>query len=285
MSSSNKNRLIFISVLLIGQALQSAGAAGCPISYTSGVAQFGAASGGLANPIGGPSECSLSPGVSAYNALALGGTEWQGTGVGGYGINSSSYYFKSGSGWWGYSVASMGMFYFPDLIITGGPASSVSGNVNVAYGGTAIGDGIPALQNVKWAVDILDLTGGTYASYFTDLYYTPNGPVLSAASGLLSNLPVNTPFALQVRTQWYHAGPAGGAPDISGEMFLQLMGDGVFTLPEGYTVNSSSAGIVDNVFSAAVVPIPAAVWLFTSALGLLAGVRGRLMTDSRSRQA
>ena len=276
MSSSTKTHLILLSVLLIGQALQSAGAAGCPINYISGVAQYGAASGGLANPIGLPSECSLSPGVSKNDSQSVGLTGWSGTGIGGYGINSSSYYFTIDSGWWGYSVASMGLFYFPDIVITGAPASTVSASVNVTYGGSAQGTYIPTTQNVKWAVDILDLSGNALTGYVGDLFYTPNGPVLSADSGAL-NLPVNTPFALQVRTQWFHAGPPFNSGLVTtGDMFLQLMGDGVLTLPEGYTVNSVSAGIVDNVFTAAVVPIPAAVWLFSSALGLLGWVTRRL---------
>jgi len=40
-----------------------------------------------------------------------------------------------------------------------------------------------------------------------------------------------------------------------------------------------------NSLSFSVVPVPAALWLFTSALGLLAGVRGRLIAGSRLEKA
>jgi len=251
-------------LLLLGHSLP-AHALGCPINYTSGVAQFGAASGGLANPIGLPEECALSPVSSMEAAGPLGGTYWQGTGTGGQGVNSTTYTFTLGSGWWGYSVASMGMFYFPDMIITGGAGPTVSAQLNVQYGGTATGF-VPTEQNVKWAVDILDLMGNTLASSFMDLYYTPNGPVLTATSGLLNNLPVGSPFALQVRTQWYQAGPPfGSGLTTYGDAFLGLLGTEVFALPAGYTLDSASAGIVSN----QLVPEPATALLLLSALALL----------------
>ncbi len=268
-----KTRLVVAlgtGLLLLGHAPEAHGV-GCPINYTSGVAQFGAGSGHLANPIGLPEECGLSPVSSTESAGPLGGTYWQGTGTGGQGVNSTSYTFTLGSGWWGYSVASMGMFYFPDLIITGGPGPTVSAQVNVQYGGTASGY-VPAQQNVKWAVDVLDLAGNTLANSFLDLYYTPNGPVLTATSQLLNNLPVGSPFALQVRTQWYQQGPPfGSGLTTNGDAFLQLLGPQVFALPAGYTLDSASAGIVNN----QLVPEPAVAALLLPALALLARRRRR----------
>ena len=138
--------------------------------------------------------------------------------------------------------------------------------MNVEFGGTATGY-VPATQNIKWAVDVLDLMGNTYSSYFTDLYYTPNGSTQSATSGLLGNIPVGTPFALQMRAQWYQAGPPSNSGLTTyGDGFVQFLASEVLGLPEGYTLNSESAGIENNVFTSSVVPLPSAIWLLGSGL-------------------
>lgn len=259
-------RIFAVALMAIGLVLPSlAAAAPCPIDTTSGLLQYGAASGGLATPISLPQLCDVAPLEVTASAGPLGGTYWQGTGRADPGVLSTDYVFTIGSGWWGYSVASMGTFFIPDLVITGGPDPVVAAAVNVAYGGAA-GGAVPSSQDVQWAVDFRDPAGNLLSSHLGTLSYAPNGPVQTASSPLLGNLPVGTPFSLQMRAQWFHQGGPGGGSTTSGTGFLELLAAEILSLPSGYTLSSSSAGIVDN----QLVPEPGTLVLLATTLAGLA---------------
>jgi hypothetical protein len=88
-------------------------------------------------------------------------------------------------------------------------------------------------------------------------------------------MPVDTPFALQMRAQWYHAGPPFNSGSTTyGDGYLSFLASEVLGLPEGYTLNSASGGIENNVLISSV-PLPASVWLFGAGLLGLTGFTRR----------
>ena len=149
---------LFAAVALLFLTLSNYAHA-CSIDHASSSPQFGAASNvNLGSPINGPTVCGGSP-VSATHSQSIGTTGWSGTGYGNLGSISSDYWFFSGSGWYGSAPASMGLFYIGDLMITGGPVSTINASVNAAYGGTAGNDFIPDTQSLAWAVKLFDESG------------------------------------------------------------------------------------------------------------------------------
>jgi len=262
MKSHILGKLLSVAALLV--LIPANNVQACVLDYTSS--------------LHAPSVCGSSP-VSAYNfAGPSGGSAWTGTGYGNLGSITSDYTYVVSSGFWGWHPASMGVFYLGDLIITGGPASEVNVSVNVAYGGTATAP-IPATQGLSWAVKLFDTADGDLiGAVTTGNSYTPNSGTQTATSSLLVDVPVGTTFSLEMSAQWYHAQGARFEGTTTGDMFIQFLSSEVFNLPDGYTLNSGSGGIEDNIWSSAV-PVPAAVWLFMGGIGLL-GWFGRRETGA-----
>jgi len=168
-----------------------------------------------------------------------------------------------------------------DFIITGpvGP-TSIPGSLNVrlksthslsgGYGGHG---GHASTVAVSVQVAQASYPFGTYGTTFGDYQYTNGGPYssgcLAGQAGssldvpitLATNFPVNVPFAVDLRVE---AGgtaygnsttnpgavdsDAGGVPtDPPGAgLWLEAVNGQVITLPEGYTLNAPSWGIVNN---------------------------------------
>jgi hypothetical protein len=177
------------------------------------------------------------------SAGPLGGTYWQGTAFGELGTARSTYTFTFSSGWWGWTPACMGLFFIPDISISGA-GDTVDLRVNVTFGGTA-SNASSAEQNVAWSVRLRTPDGNQLAFATHNSPYTLNGADVEASSNLLTNIPVGTPFSLEVAAQWTPAGPPGGQTN-NGTTNLSLRKLEVFALPEGYTANSESGDIVNN---------------------------------------
>lgn len=232
--------------------------------HTSGAVQARAASGSQNSTV----ECG-SPPVEVTNSLSSGGTYWTGTGRGLLGLNETDYTFHLEYGWWGFSVRTLAGFQLPGLIITGGPGPTVDVAVNVAFGGAASGY-VPASQNVRFDVQLWDPSGnGIGSGVNSTVSYVPNGPEQFATSPLILNVPVGTPFTLELTTTWFTEGPPfGSGLTTYGYGYVALLSTEVFALPPGYTVDAVSAGIVDNQIPQ-VSPVPSLAHGPRIALGLL----------------
>ena len=185
----------------------------------------------------------MEPVSAVASAGPLGGTYWEGTGFGERGTARSTYTFTFSSGWWGWTPASMGSFFIPSAIVSGA-GEAVDVRVNVAFGGTASNPDDTA-QSVAWSVTLRSPDGNQLAFATHSSPYTLNGAEVEASSNLLANIPVGTPFSLEVATQWVPAGPPGGQTN-NGMTYLSLRQLEVFALPEGYTANSEPGSIVNN---------------------------------------
>ena len=112
-----------------------------------------------------------------------------------------------------------------------------------------------------------------------DGLYTTNRP-----SDYWSELNTPTIMGLGLTVSSYAQAPDGSSystwdyGSTTGAFALSFPTDGspVFVLPEGYTANSISGNIVDNVWvGASAVPIPGALWLMGSGLAGLVGLGSR----------
>jgi hypothetical protein len=169
-----------------------------------------------------------------------------------------------------------------DIIITG-PGSTVSTQLSadlsgaissvLTSGGSAVGLTSASLQALGLGPAVGFGTGSTSGTTVDTMLMTA---VFSA--------PVNQAFAVKMTLRGTAsasafqpvgseiAGTASMLNDFSSTMSFTTSGP-VFDLPIGYTANSVDGNIVNNQF--AVIPIPPAVWLFGSALGLLGWLRRR----------
>lgn len=158
------------------------------------------------------------------------------------------------------TIVHSAFMHLGDVVISGGPAPTVNGTLNLFYGGDQIAC---AATNCYGGSEFwVRVNGGGYNTfdYVWGVYETGSVP--------LANLPVGTAFNLTLEFRGAHAALAftGGSQTWDG--FLQFLSSQVMTLPEGYTVNSAEGLIVDNQWAVAV-PVPAAGWLLGSALGAL----------------
>lgn len=223
--------------------------ADCPIDFTLNQVQYGAASGQLGFPINLPHECGTDPISATASAGPLGGTFWQGTGFGDLWQLSSGYTFTFNSGWWGWTPASMGLVFIPDLVISGaGPTVDV--RVNVTYGGSASNPNPGAMQNFAWSAELRTTDGNLLGSSLHNVTHSPNEPGLDATTNLLSGIPVGTPFTLTLRAQWVPVGPPGGQTN-NGATYLSLRQYPVLALPDGYTLDSELGDIAGNALGGA----------------------------------
>jgi hypothetical protein len=193
-----------------------------------------------------------------------------------------------------------------DFIISGPGSGTVLGSLNLDLQGgvnanTFLQNGERARAN--GSVSVFGTLVNNSNSFSGSMSQTStNGSVAGSQLGILSGydnsagmittpeflLPINTPFTLTLQLQTSASASADGR---SGDSLLPkvrlatgagtfnntltfAIGGQVFNLPAGYTINSASAGIVDNQY---VIPLPAAVWLFASGiLGLIGIARRKL---------
>jgi hypothetical protein len=155
-----KNTILSALYLVAVSALEVRAA--CPVDPTSSQVQYGAASGQLGFPISGAQECDTEPVSVTASAGPLGGTYWQGTAFGELGTARSTYTFTFSSGWWGWTPACMGLFFIPDISISGA-GDTVDLRVNVTFGGMA-SNPADAVQSVAWLVRLRTPDGNQLAS-------------------------------------------------------------------------------------------------------------------------
>ncbi len=122
--------------------------------------------------------------------------------------------------------------------------------------------------------------GGAFPEFYTTgIFQSVTGsPAGTTIDGIFSSpthtFATNTPFSVELSMEVV-ANAVGGSSAFA-DFFhtLTFSTDGpVFSLPPGFTVNSVDGGIVDN--HVAPVPLPAAIWMFGSAAGLLSLLRRR----------
>lgn len=244
MHSANHFRCVVQFAAMVAALSTLVARADCPIDLTLNQVQYGAASGQLAFPISLPQECDVAPVSRTASAGPLGGTFWQGTGYADLWQLSSSYTFTLGSGWWGWTPASGGVVFIPDMVISG-PGDSVDVRVNVTYGSTASNPNPATMQNIAWSAELRTTDGNLLGSSFHSREHASNEPGLDATTNLLPGIPVGTPFTLMLKAQWVPVGPLGGQTN-NGTTYLRLRQFPVLGLPDGYTVNSMLGNIGGN---------------------------------------
>lgn len=128
-----------------------------------------------------------------------------------------------------------------DVVISGGPDATISGALNLFYGGDQIS--CAAANSARcytgrsfWT----RVNGGGYYTfdYVWGIYETGSVP--------LTGLPVGTPFNLNIEIRQTNDALAFTTGSQRWTGFVQFLPSQVFNLPVGYTVNSTDGRIVDN---------------------------------------
>ena len=181
----------------------------------------------------------------------------------------------------------------PDAIFgTAGSSADLFVQVARTGGGgllAAVDGSVSSQQSANYAGPLLPSTFGTLNGFFGhegDLH-GGTGFIFETGPRLL---PVDVPLRLSVQLRG-KAESNVGMPEGGGlfegiaqyrfDHTVTFATDFVATLPNGFTLNSLQAGIVDNVWTPTAVPLPASAWLLLAALGSLARSvhdRGRMFT-------
>ena len=157
--------------------------------------------------------------------------------------------------------------------IFGTPSGYTSSQASISFSGSMTGVGFNESFAGSAAVSANSVDGilpWTTSGLLTDYR---GGPI--AIDVPLTNAPVGTPISMSLNLFSLASARIAnsGVPNYrawsegisSFEGGLSFVGGGhsVFTLPDGFTVDSVGAGIIDNIH---VVPLPAAAWLLGAAL-------------------
>lgn len=261
---------IAVGILLVfGLAgADHAAASTCPVDTTSSTSQFGVSSYSVFDPVSSGWVC------GTLNELPISLTK---VGGGEHYMETISKIerpgeilqetYATGNGYGSNNhIVHRAWTYLADVVISGGPDATVNGALNLFYGGDQIHCAAANCYTGEsfWA----RANGGGYYTFDYDwgIYETGSIP--------LTGLPVGTPFKLMLEISQTNDALAFTTGSQSWNGFIQFLPSQVFNLPAGYTVNSADGLIVNNQWPVAV-PVPAAVWLFSSGLLGLIGVARR----------
>jgi hypothetical protein len=190
-----------------------------------------------------------------------------------------------------------------DDVVISGPAGFVTTSINMYLEGSLIvevpsltaGSGASAAVSVSTLVNGQSIGTGVLSIYQNAL----NPPAIGQALGMLTDwrafgaitspsfvVPTNVPFTVYVGLQTSIGGVGFGGDAFKTTANSGFLGtltfatDGpVFSLPDGYTVNSVDAGIIDNTFA---VPEPSTLALANiGILAALAYAARRRLNDTR----
>jgi hypothetical protein len=206
-------------------------------------------------------------------------------------VQVSSVTSSAGFAGGGVEIGAGGSFS-PDTGTAGTATGWAALYINGSVAGTSFSmSHFACLQWVGPPIAGLDCSQGQYSPYqaggpYQQIQVTTQ-LVLDEATGVIHvpvTIPVNTPFAVslnleaQASADSYLATPYGSGDvwSLGGAFFghtLTFAPDGVFTLPDGYTVNSVDAGIVDNQLAGSAVPVPEPGSLTLLVSGFVVAVR------------